>query len=66
MSDRRDGEGEQVPSQLERLGSIVEQRSNDAVWRKFLVAQATCAQTVVRRRQMTTQRIFLQGNGTER
>jgi hypothetical protein len=63
MSDRREGE-DALPTQLERLGAIVEQRSNDEIWRKFLVAQATVVQSVVRRREMTTQRIFLIGSQT--
>ena len=65
MSDRcGDGGEAPVPTQLERLGAIVERRSNDAVWRKFLVAQAS-VRDVSRRREMTTQRIFLTGQAVQ-
>jgi hypothetical protein len=45
---------------LERLGAVVRQRSDTAVWRAFLVAQATVWQGL-RRRERTTQRMFLTG-----
>jgi hypothetical protein len=65
MSDRcGDGGEDPVPTQLERLGAIVEQRRGDAVWRKFLVAQAA-VRDVSRRREMTTQRIFLMGQAAQ-
>ena len=58
MSDPR-GEGEGMPG-LERLRTIVTSRTNSSVWRAFLVAQVTIRETN-RRREMTTQRIFLTG-----
>ena len=45
---------------LERLRTIVTSRTNSSVWRAFLVAQVTIRE-VNRRREMTTQRIFLTG-----
>lgn len=60
MTERRDGDGEQPT--LERLATLVEQRSNATVWRKFCVAQATLRNTAIeRKREQTTQRIFLTG-----
>jgi hypothetical protein len=58
MTDSR-GEGEGFPG-LERLRTIVTQRTNSKVWRAFLVAQVSIRETN-RRREMTTQRIFLTG-----
>lgn len=59
MSDTRDGEGEELECPtLVRLGLAVEQRGN-RVWRQFVVAQAQVVAS--RRRNMTTQRIFLIG-----
>ena len=57
MADRRDGEP--TPT-LERLGTVVKQRTDTAVWRAFLVAQTQVRETQ-RRREMTTQKIFLMG-----
>ena len=57
MSNERDGEGDA----LRRLENVVKQRAETAVWRAFVVAQAT-AQVTSRRRDMTTQRIFLTGH----
>jgi hypothetical protein len=59
MTDRGEGEGE-LPPTLERLGSLVVKKSSETVWRSFCVAQATSRHTE-RRREMTTQRIFLTG-----
>ena len=50
---------EVVGPDLQRLGSVVQQRT-DKVWRHFLVAQAR-VQAVARRREATTQKIFLVG-----
>ena len=61
MSDTRDGAGEGEDEgcpTLVRLGLAVEQR-NSQVWRQFVVAQAQVQAS--RRREMTTQRIFLTG-----
>ena len=55
-NERRDGEGDA----LKRLETVVKQRSANAVWRAFVVAQAT-ARVSTRRRDMTTQRLFLTG-----
>ena len=55
-NERRDGEGDA----LRRLEIVVKQRAEIAVWRAFVVAQAT-ARVTSRRRDMTTQRIFLTG-----
>jgi hypothetical protein len=57
MADRRDGEP--TPT-LERLGTVVKKRTGAAVWRAFLVAQTQVRETQ-RRREMTTQKIFLLG-----
>lgn len=58
MSDeRRDGQLH-TPS-LERLGLVVKKRDT-AVWRAFVVAQAS-SRIASRRRQMTTQKLFLLG-----
>jgi hypothetical protein len=57
MADRRDGEP--TPT-LERLSTVVKQRTDAAVWRAFLVAQ-TQVREIQRRREMTTQKIFLMG-----
>jgi hypothetical protein len=57
MADRRDGEP--TPT-LERLGSVVKKRTDTSVWRAFLVAQ-TQVRVTQRRREMTTQKIFLLG-----
>jgi hypothetical protein len=45
---------------LQRLSSVVNQRADRAIWRAFLVAQVSVRETN-RRREMTTQRIFLLG-----
>jgi hypothetical protein len=58
MADRRDGEP--TPT-LERLSTVVRQRTSAAVWRAFLVAQTQVRETHQRRREMTTQKIFLLG-----
>ncbi len=42
---------------LETLGTVVRQRSGAQVWRGFVVAQ----HAIHRRREMTTQRLFLTG-----
>ena len=61
MNERRDGDGDDETLQaLRRLGCVVEQRNNNEIWRSFLVAQATSREGS-RRREMTTQRIFLLG-----
>jgi len=58
MNDsRRDGD---VTPGLERLSSVVNRRADRAIWRAFLVAQIAVRDTN-RRREMTTQRIFLLG-----
>jgi hypothetical protein len=57
MSNSR-GDGE--PSALDRLGVVVKQRaSSESVWRAFLIAQTQVV--TMRRREMTTQRMFLLG-----
>lgn len=55
---QKPGDGE--VASLERLGSAVQQRSGAAVWRAFLVAETAVRETH-RRREMTTQRLFLLG-----
>ena len=60
MSDPQ-GDGAQGLD-LARLGSCVAQRT-DKVWRQFCVAQARVV--VARRREATTQRIFLIGGEAE-
>ena len=62
MADSRgDGKGEsEAILTLQRLGSVVNQRTDRSVWRAFLVAQISVRETN-RRREMTTQRIFLLG-----
>jgi hypothetical protein len=57
--ERRDGEGEIHAPSLERLESVVNKRDK-AVWRAFVVAQAS-SRIASRRREMTTQRLFLIG-----
>jgi hypothetical protein len=57
MADRRDGEP--TPT-LERLSTVVKQRTDVSIWRAFLVAQ-TQVREHQRRREMTTQKIFLLG-----
>ena len=54
-----ESDGDGTPS-LERLGSVVKRRTDATVWRAFLVAQVAVSH-VNRRREMTTQRIFLLG-----
>jgi hypothetical protein len=61
MAERSNGgDGGEGIEALQRLQTVVTQRHNNEVWRSFLVAQATSANGT-RRREMTTQRIFLLG-----
>lgn len=55
MADR----GEPTPT-LERLCTVVNRRSDASIWRAFLVAQTQVRESQ-RRRDMTTQKIFLLG-----
>lgn len=59
MSDSRGDVTGEVPT-LQRLGTVVRQRSAGTIWKAFLVAQV-CLRDTQRRREMTTQRIFLTG-----
>lgn len=40
---------------------MVTQRTDASVWRAFLVAQTAVRETHQRRREMTTQKLFLMG-----
>ena len=59
MSDSRGHVGGEVPT-LQRLGTVVRRRNSGSIWKAFLVAQVTLRDNQ-RRREMTTQRIFLTG-----
>jgi len=53
------------PKVLVALGTSVERRSGSDIWRAFLVAESS-VRAGNRRREMTTQRLFLIGDQRER
>ena len=53
-----DSTGEEAVVGLERLETVVKQRTDNEVWHSFLVAQASSREHT-RRREMTTQKILL-------